>query len=89
MLSILLCRISKAQPATQPTADVLDPRFVPSASTPAADGLTIEKLASSYIGSLESLIAHCVSEEAGGYTPSDFALVHTSVVRRHVLFNPA
>jgi non-ribosomal peptide synthase protein (TIGR01720 family) len=33
---------------------------------------TIEGLAQDYIGALRSLIAHCRSSEAGGFTPSDF-----------------
>jgi non-ribosomal peptide synthase protein (TIGR01720 family) len=33
---------------------------------------TIEKLAENFVKSLRSLIAHCLSPEAGGYTPSDF-----------------
>jgi non-ribosomal peptide synthase protein (TIGR01720 family) len=33
---------------------------------------TIEQLAAEYIERLRALIAHCVSPEAGGYTPSDF-----------------
>jgi non-ribosomal peptide synthase protein (TIGR01720 family) len=33
---------------------------------------TIAKLAQGYIEALRSLIAHCKSSEAGGYTPSDF-----------------
>ncbi|BCA53909.1 hypothetical protein W02_10490 [Nitrospira sp. KM1] len=33
---------------------------------------TIESLAASYQRNLCALIAHCSSEEAGGYTPSDF-----------------
>ena len=33
---------------------------------------TIERLASECIDALQSLIAHCRSSEAGGYTPSDF-----------------
>lgn len=35
---------------------------------------TIECLAQSYSESLRALIAHCLSAEAGGYTPSDFPL---------------
>ncbi|MEM6612305.1 MAG: condensation domain-containing protein, partial [Cyanobacteria bacterium P01_C01_bin.72] len=34
---------------------------------------TIETLAQNYIQTLRSLIAHCQSPEAGGFTPSDFA----------------
>lgn len=33
---------------------------------------TIEKLADRYIDWLKELIAHCLSDEAGGFTPSDF-----------------
>jgi len=35
---------------------------------------TIERLAAAFIDSLRALIAHCQSDEAGGYTPSDFPL---------------
>ena len=35
---------------------------------------TIEALAQGFIEALRSLIAHCQSPEAGGYTPSDFPL---------------
>jgi amino acid adenylation domain-containing protein/non-ribosomal peptide synthase protein (TIGR01720 family) len=35
---------------------------------------TIEHLAQSYSSALRALIAHCLSVEAGGYTPSDFPL---------------
>ncbi|MGF1487764.1 MAG: amino acid adenylation domain-containing protein, partial [Prochloraceae cyanobacterium] len=34
--------------------------------------VTVEKLANSYIQAIESIIGHCNSEEAFGYTPSDF-----------------
>jgi non-ribosomal peptide synthase protein (TIGR01720 family) len=33
---------------------------------------TIERLAHGYVEALRSIIAHCQSPEAGGYTPSDF-----------------
>jgi non-ribosomal peptide synthase protein (TIGR01720 family) len=33
---------------------------------------TIERLAQSFIEALRSLIHHCISARAGGYTPSDF-----------------
>ncbi len=33
---------------------------------------TIERLAQSYLDALRTLIAHCQSPKAGGYTPSDF-----------------
>jgi amino acid adenylation domain-containing protein/non-ribosomal peptide synthase protein (TIGR01720 family) len=35
----------------------------------------IEALAGLYVAALRSLIAHCQSAEAGGYTPSDFPLI--------------
>jgi amino acid adenylation domain-containing protein/non-ribosomal peptide synthase protein (TIGR01720 family) len=37
---------------------------------------TIEALAEAYITALQRLIAHCLSPEAGGYTPSDFPLAN-------------
>jgi amino acid adenylation domain-containing protein/non-ribosomal peptide synthase protein (TIGR01720 family) len=33
---------------------------------------TIERLAESFIAALESIVTHCMSPEAGGFTPSDF-----------------
>jgi non-ribosomal peptide synthase protein (TIGR01720 family) len=33
---------------------------------------SIEQLAQGFVEALRSLIAHCQSPEAGGYTPSDF-----------------
>jgi non-ribosomal peptide synthase protein (TIGR01720 family) len=33
---------------------------------------TVERLAEGFMTSVRSLIAHCQSPEAGGYTPSDF-----------------
>ncbi|MBF2063676.1 MAG: amino acid adenylation domain-containing protein [Calothrix sp. C42_A2020_038] len=33
---------------------------------------TIETLANCYLQTLETIIAHCLSQDAGGYTPSDF-----------------
>ncbi|MEH2048358.1 amino acid adenylation domain-containing protein [Nostoc sp.] len=35
---------------------------------------TIESLAQEFVTTLRSLIAHCLSADAGGYTPSDFPL---------------
>ncbi|WJQ84451.1 linear gramicidin non-ribosomal peptide synthetase LgrC [Brevibacillus brevis] len=35
---------------------------------------TIQELACNYLEALREIIAHCQSEEAGGYTPSDFPL---------------
>jgi amino acid adenylation domain-containing protein/non-ribosomal peptide synthase protein (TIGR01720 family) len=36
---------------------------------------TIQEVMHSYMKALRELIAHCQSEEAGGFTPSDFALI--------------
>ena len=33
---------------------------------------TITSLATAYLKNLQTLIAHCLSADAGGYTPSDF-----------------
>jgi amino acid adenylation domain-containing protein/non-ribosomal peptide synthase protein (TIGR01720 family) len=33
---------------------------------------TVEQLAHEYLEALETIISHCLSPEAGGYTPSDF-----------------
>jgi non-ribosomal peptide synthase protein (TIGR01720 family) len=35
---------------------------------------TVERLAAGFAAELRALIDHCVAPEAGGYTPSDFAL---------------
>ena len=35
---------------------------------------TIQKLAQAYLGELQSLIEHCLQDDAGGLTPSDFPL---------------
>ncbi|HYG64822.1 MAG TPA: amino acid adenylation domain-containing protein, partial [Thermoanaerobaculia bacterium] len=35
---------------------------------------TVERLAGHFVEELRGLIAHCLSPEAGGYTPSDFSL---------------
>jgi amino acid adenylation domain-containing protein/non-ribosomal peptide synthase protein (TIGR01720 family) len=35
-------------------------------------GATVESMAHHYIAELRSIIAHCLSPEAGGFTPSDF-----------------
>jgi len=37
----------------------------------------MEAVAGRYRQELEALIAHCVSDEAGGFTPSDFPLAAT------------
>jgi non-ribosomal peptide synthase protein (TIGR01720 family) len=36
---------------------------------------TIQALAGRYLDCLRELIAHCLSSDAGGFTPSDFELV--------------
>jgi hypothetical protein len=41
---------------------------------------TIEQVAEEYQGALRGLIEHCLSPEAGGYTPSDFPLAHWNQV---------
>ena len=35
---------------------------------------TVERLARGFLGEIEVLVAHCLSSEAGGFTPSDFPL---------------
>ncbi|MEH2040965.1 amino acid adenylation domain-containing protein [Nostoc sp.] len=39
---------------------------------------TVKNLANEYIEALETIITHCLSPEAGGYTPSDFPEVEFS-----------
>ena len=39
---------------------------------------TIKRLANAYVTALKGLIEHCLSTDAGGYTPSDFPLVDFS-----------
>ncbi|MEH1899089.1 MAG: condensation domain-containing protein [Nostoc sp.] len=39
---------------------------------------TVENLANNYVRTLEAIIDHCLSSEAGGYTPSDFPEVGLS-----------
>jgi microcystin synthetase protein McyA len=47
---------------------------------------TIERIANAFLNRLRELIEHCLSPEAGGYTPSDFADVSlTSAQLRSVL----
>ena len=40
------------------------------------DQQTIRELADAYLAELHSLIAHCLKDDAGGLTPSDFPLAH-------------
>jgi non-ribosomal peptide synthase protein (TIGR01720 family) len=42
---------------------------------------TIEHLAQDYLAALRTLIAHCQSPEAGGYTPADFPLARLEQAR--------
>ena len=41
---------------------------------------TIEQLARNFLAQVRDLIAHCLSPDTGGHTPSDFALVDLSAV---------
>jgi non-ribosomal peptide synthase protein (TIGR01720 family) len=47
---------------------------------------TIERLARSFVEELRSLISHCQSEGAGGYTPSDFPLVDLEQDQLNTIF---
>ena len=40
------------------------------------DQHTVGELADAYLAELQSLIAHCLRDDAGGLTPSDFPLAH-------------
>ena len=40
------------------------------------DQSTVERLSQNFITTLRKLIQHCLSPEAGGYTPSDFPLLN-------------
>nr|WP_252979178.1 non-ribosomal peptide synthetase [Pseudomonas cyclaminis] len=40
------------------------------------DAHTVRELAEAYLAELHSLIAHCLRDDAGGLTPSDFPLAH-------------
>ena len=42
------------------------------------DAQTIRGLAEAYLAELQSLTAHCLQDDAGGLTPSDFPLAHLS-----------
>jgi amino acid adenylation domain-containing protein/non-ribosomal peptide synthase protein (TIGR01720 family) len=45
---------------------------------------TVERIANRYLGCLRELMAHCLSEDAGGFTPSDFTadeLTHEELVQ--------
>ena len=42
------------------------------------DRQTLQALADAYLAELRSLIAHCLRDDVGGFTPSDFPLAHLS-----------
>jgi amino acid adenylation domain-containing protein/non-ribosomal peptide synthase protein (TIGR01720 family) len=48
---------------------------------------TIENLAHNFLENLQALIAHCLSPEAGGYTPSDFPDTQLSQIQLDDLLN--
>ena len=53
------------------------------------DHQTISELAEAYLSELQSLIAHCLRDDAGGLTPSDFPLAHLTQVQLDALPVPA
>ncbi|NLT88084.1 MAG: non-ribosomal peptide synthetase [Pseudomonas lactis] len=53
------------------------------------DQQVIRDLAEAYLGELHSLIAHCLQDDAGGLTPSDFPLARLSQVQLDALPVPA
>ncbi|VVM85413.1 MULTISPECIES: non-ribosomal peptide synthetase [Pseudomonas] len=53
------------------------------------DGQTIDELADAYLGELNSLIEHCLRDDAGGLTPSDFPLANLSQTQLDALPVPA
>ncbi|PIB44648.1 non-ribosomal peptide synthetase [Pseudomonas sp. 2822-15] len=53
------------------------------------DPQTIRELAQAYLSELQSLIAHCLNDEAGGLTPSDFPLAHLTQAQLDSLPVPA
>ncbi|NMZ41162.1 non-ribosomal peptide synthetase [Pseudomonas proteolytica] len=53
------------------------------------DQQTISELADAYLGELQSLIAHCLRDDAGGLTPSDFPLAHLTQAQLDALPVPA
>ncbi|CAM2990271.1 non-ribosomal peptide synthase domain TIGR01720/amino acid adenylation domain-containing protein [Pseudomonas gessardii] len=50
---------------------------------------TISELADAYLDELHSLIAHCLHDDAGGLTPSDFPLAHLTQAQLDALPVPA
>ena len=53
------------------------------------DQQVIRDLAEAYLGELHSLIVHCLQDDAGGLTPSDFPLAHLTQVQLDALPVPA
>ncbi|UOK40396.1 non-ribosomal peptide synthetase [Pseudomonas palleroniana] len=53
------------------------------------DRQTIRELAEGYLAELQSLIAHCLKDDAGGLTPSDFPLAHLTQAQLDGLPVPA
>ncbi|EJM80943.1 non-ribosomal peptide synthetase [Pseudomonas sp. GM60] len=53
------------------------------------DPQTISELADAYLGELQSLIVHCLRDEAGGLTPSDFPLAKLTQPQLDALPIPA
>ncbi|MDR6605730.1 non-ribosomal peptide synthetase [Pseudomonas synxantha] len=53
------------------------------------DPQTINELADAYLGELQSLIGHCLREDAGGLTPSDFPLAQLNQTQLDALPIPA
>ncbi|AIG05794.1 non-ribosomal peptide synthetase PvdL [Pseudomonas fluorescens] len=53
------------------------------------DQQSISELAEAYLGELQSLIAHCLRDDAGGLTPSDFPLAHLTQAQLDGLPVPA
>ncbi|WP_085715279.1 non-ribosomal peptide synthetase [Pseudomonas sp. B28(2017)] len=53
------------------------------------DPSTIDELADAYLGELSSLIEHCLCDDAGGLTPSDFPLAQLNQTQLDALPVPA
>jgi len=53
------------------------------------DAHTVRELAGTYLAELQSLIAHCLQDDAGGLTPSDFPLAHLTQPQLDALPVPA
>ncbi|MHC8319475.1 non-ribosomal peptide synthetase [Pseudomonas sp. GB2N2] len=53
------------------------------------DAHTVSELADAYLGELHSLIGHCLREDAGGLTPSDFPLAKLTQPQLDALPIPA